>query len=123
VNEVSSNGNGSSPTATRSPDPVVTVDQPANLPPVSVRTTTVQVIPGLPDPTSGRNFRLQIGAFPDLEAANQAADLVRRAGFNVETDFLGSVHRVMAVGIPAADVSSASNRLGALGFNQIWLRE
>jgi transcription elongation GreA/GreB family factor len=91
--------------------------------PSPVRPEALQIIPGLPDRSSGRVFRLQVGAYSAQDAANRAAQLINSAGFLVETDYSGSVYRVMAAGIAAVDVYSAAVRLGALGFGQIWVRE
>ncbi|MCL2251406.1 MAG: SPOR domain-containing protein [Treponema sp.] len=110
------------------PDLRVASNQSANiqprsgsLPPVSPE--SVQIIPGLPDRSSGKNYRLQIGAYSAQDAAIRAANYIKSAGFAAEVDFSNSVFRVMAVGIPSVDVYSASIRLGALGFGQIWVRE
>ena len=91
--------------------------------PAPVRPEAVQIIPGLPDRSSGKNYKLQVGAYSAQEAAVRAGEHLRRAGFSVETDYSNSVFRVMVIGVPAADVYSASLRLGALGFSQIWVRE
>ena len=91
--------------------------------PPPIRAEAIQIIPGLPDRFNGKTYRLQIGAYSAREAAVRALEYLRNAGFAAEMDQLGSVFRVMAVGIPSAEVYSASLRLGALGFGQIWVRE
>jgi hypothetical protein len=96
--------------------------EPSVQPPV-VQPEAIRIIPGLPDRYSGKIFRLQVGAYSALEAANRAAELVKAAGFNVELEYYGSSYRVMAVGIASVDVYQASVRLGSVGFSQIWVRE
>jgi hypothetical protein len=91
--------------------------------PQPVRPEAIQIIPGLPDRSSGRIHRLQIGAYSEQNDAIRAANYLRSTGFSVEVDHLGSFYRVMAVGIPSADVYSTSIRLGALGFGLIWVRD
>jgi cell division protein FtsN len=84
---------------------------------------TMQIIPGLPDRNSGKIYRLQVGAFTEYDIANRTAALIRNAGFEVLIEFSGAIYRVMATGIPSADVYPASIRLGSLGFAQVWVRE
>ena len=91
-------------------------------PPV-VQPEAVRIIPGLPDQNSGKIYRLQVGAYPTVEAANRAADIVEMAGFNAVKEYSGSTYRVMAVDIAAVDVYQASVRLGSVGFSQVWVRE
>jgi len=91
--------------------------------PMPVQPDDIQIIPGLPDRSTGKIYRLQVVAYSALDAANRAAELMRTSGFAVELESTGSIFRVLAVGISAADVYSASVRLGSLGFHQIWVRE
>jgi cell division protein FtsN len=93
-----------------------------NLPP-PVRPEAIQIIPGLPDRFSNNTYQLQVGAYSTQNMASRAADYIRASGFNVNVDFSDTVYRVMVIGIPSIDVYSASIRLGALGFGQIWVRE
>ncbi|MCL2068075.1 MAG: SPOR domain-containing protein [Treponema sp.] len=91
--------------------------------PPPVLTDELQIIPGLPDRNNGRIYRLQVGAFSVPESAARAAALVRDAGFIANQEISGAFYRVLAVGIRSADVYAASQRLGAMGFRQIWVRE
>ncbi|MCL2069608.1 MAG: septal ring lytic transglycosylase RlpA family protein [Treponema sp.] len=91
--------------------------------PPAQQQTNVQVIPGLPDPDSGRTFRLQVGSFTSPDTAAIVASRVRAAGFNVIQEQSPPHYRVVATDIPAAMVESAVQRLGAIGVTQIWVRE
>jgi len=77
----------------------------------------------MPDPASGRIYRLQVGAFSTREAADRVARMVGAAGFNVTQEWTGAMYRVLATGVPAAMVSPAVQRLGAIGIEQIWVRD
>jgi hypothetical protein len=90
---------------------------------VPVHVTIPRVIPGIPDPHSGKVFRLQVGAFSTLEAADRLARLVSSAGFNVVREQSGSMFRVLATNVPAALIHQAIQRLGVIGINQVWVRE
>ena len=83
----------------------------------------ITVIPGLPNPNSGRLYQLQVGAFSSLESATQAYQLLRAAGFDTVQEQGGNVYRVYARGVPAQVVQYAAQRLGVMGFRQVWVRE
>ena len=83
----------------------------------------VQLIPGLPHPGSGKIYSLQVGAYNSLDSASRAFQLVRAAGFDAVYEQSGNVYRVYASNIPAQSVYYAAQRLGVMGFGQIWVRE
>jgi cell division protein FtsN len=83
----------------------------------------VQIIPGIPDPNSGRLYRLQVGAYSAQDTAVQAARLIQAAGFNAALEQAGGIYRALAMDIPAASVYAAASRLAQVGFRQIWVRE
>jgi len=107
---------------TQAPIPIHS-SAPAPIYPSPVQADAMQIIPGLPDINSGKIYRLQVGAYSASNMANWVAELVRSAGFDVEQENAGSIYRVLAVGIIADDVYSATVRLGSLGFGQVWVRE
>jgi cell division septation protein DedD len=92
-------------------------------PPSPALIGSVQVIPGLPDPNNGRNYRLQVGSFSSTEGAAFTMQLARSAGFNVIEERYGTLHRVVATDVPSAMIPSAVQRLGAIGIRQVWVRE
>jgi len=83
----------------------------------------VQVIPGLPNPGSGKMYLLQVGAYSTPEGAAGAVQLLRGANFYVVEELFGDIRRVIAANIPAAMVYPAIQRLAQLGIRQIWIRE
>jgi cell division septation protein DedD len=89
----------------------------------TVQDNQVMVYPGLPDPNSGRLFQLQVGAYNSPEGATQAFQLLRIAGFDAVQEQTGDVFRVYADGVPAVTVQFAAQRLGVMGFRQVWIRE
>jgi len=82
-----------------------------------------QIIPGYPNPDSGKNYRLQVGAFSMQETATIVAQLVGSIGFDVVLEQDNSVYRVLAINVPANVVYPATQRLANLGVKQIWIRE
>jgi cell division protein FtsN len=84
----------------------------------------IQIIPGLPNPNSNRIYRLQVGAFSGVESATRAVRQLQVAGFDVVQELAeNNLYRVLAVGIPAHNVYNAAQRLGAIGFKQVWVRD
>ena len=83
----------------------------------------IKVIPSLPNPNSGKIYRLQVGAFSLPKSAAETERQLRDAGFTAARETHGSLYRVMAVGIRAADVHAALRRLESAGFKEVWIRE
>jgi hypothetical protein len=83
----------------------------------------IEVIPGIPNPNSQKIYHVQVGAFTAPEVAVRAEQLVKSAGFTTARDQNGSLYRVFAMNIPAANVYPAIQRLISLGFSQFWVRE
>jgi len=82
-----------------------------------------RVIPGLPDPNTGRTYRLQVGAFSVRQTADRVSWQLSSLGFNVAQEWTGAVYRVLATDVPAAMVSPAIQRLGTIGIEQVWVRD
>jgi len=98
-------------------------------PPVSYSTFTappvgnIKIIPALPNPHSGKMYRLLIGSYPGAEAAYHVYRQLQAAGFEAVQEQAGAMCQVFAVGISAASVYYAAQRLGAIGFEQVWVYE
>jgi hypothetical protein len=101
--------------------------QPA--PPVSYSTYTappvnnVRIIPALPSPNSGKIYRLLVGTYPGVDTAYQVYRQLQAAGFEVIQEQAGAMWKVFAAGVPAPSVYYAAQRLGAIGFEQVWIQE
>ena len=107
------------------PPPVVQEAPPAKpplftMPPVY----NIRIIPDrLPDPNTNRVYRLLVGTYPGLDSAFPIYRQLQAAGFQVEQEQAGEMCRVFAAGIPASQVYYAAQRLGAIGFEQVWIHE
>jgi hypothetical protein len=77
----------------------------------------------MPNMNTNRCYQLQVGAYFGYEAAAQAFHLLRSAGFNAAYEQIGNVYRVYAAGVPGQTLQYAVQRLGMMGFTQIWVRE
>ncbi|MCL2192047.1 MAG: hypothetical protein FWB78_01460 [Treponema sp.] len=83
----------------------------------------VTLIPGLPDPHTDKMYRLQVGAYSGTGSASITMRAVESAGFIAVQERYGNLFRVFVDEIPSRNVQSAVQRLAALGFTQIWVRE
>ena len=83
----------------------------------------IKIIPSLPNPNSGKTYRLQVGAFSVADSAAKTMQQLRALGLNAAQEQHGSLLRVSAVGVRAADVYSAVQKLEAAGFKEVWIRE
>jgi len=92
-------------------------------PPVQAVNPVIKIIPKLPDPNSGKVYRIQIAAFSHVALAQVCFDRLKAAGFSPAYEQNGSLYRVVLSGIKAADVSFAAQRLSAAGFTEAWIRE
>jgi len=94
--------------------------QPAAVQPVN---PGIRIIPNLPDPNSGKVYRVQVGAFSQAALAQVCFERLRAAGLNPAYEQNGNLYRVVLSGIRAADVLYTAQRLKAAGFTEAWLRE
>jgi rare lipoprotein A len=91
--------------------------------PVQTASPSIRVIPNLPDPGSGKVYRIQVGAFSQTALAQVCFEKLRTAGLSPAYEQNGSLYRVVLSGIRAADVSYTAQRLNAAGFTEVWIRE
>jgi len=91
--------------------------------PVQPPNPVIRVIPNLPDPHSGKVYRMQVGAFSQVPLAQACFEKLRAAGLSPAYEQNGSLYRVVLSGIRAADVYYTAQRLGAAGFTEAWIRE
>jgi hypothetical protein len=77
----------------------------------------------MPDPGSGKFYRLQVGAFANELYARDAIFRLREAGFNPAYELYEGLCRVVLTGIQAAQVEAVVRRAGIAGFSQIFIRE
>ncbi|MDR0291001.1 MAG: hypothetical protein LBI06_08715 [Treponema sp.] len=122
------------PAPVHAPAPVYETPAPvhAPVPPVQARpvplfdsppVTNIRIIPGLPNPNSDKVYRILVGTYPGLDSAFRVHQQLQAAGFNVVQEQAGEMCRVFASGIPASRVYYAAQRLGAIGFEQVWIQE
>ena len=92
-------------------------------PPPPGQPLPVKVTPRLPDPHSGRVYRLQVGAFANPVFARRAFDRLRSAGLRPAYERHSQYYRVVVSGVRAAEMARVISRIGSAGFSEAWLRE
>ena len=84
---------------------------------------SMNVTPGMPDPSGNGVYRVQVGAFSNTGNAQQCFNRLKSAGFTPFYEQYGSLYRVVLTGIQAADMAGVIRRLEAAGFREAWIRE
>ena len=79
--------------------------------------------PAIPKEFTGKNYRVQVGAYRQPEYAAEAFEKLKKAGLNPAYEKYGDYHRVIIPGIKQEDLKNVSERLGSAGFNEALLRE
>ena len=103
--------------------PAQTKDRPPQTQATVAQENPVKIISVLPNPNSEKHYNLQIGAFSSILSADLVFRQLRGSGFEAAQEQSGDLYRVLVVGIPASQVYNAIQKLGVLGFREIWVRE
>ena len=77
----------------------------------------------MPSPHSSGYYRVQVGAFTSAGLAQHCFSRLLSAGFSPAYEPYGNVYRIVLPGIRAADMPLVVQRLAAVGFFEVWLRE
>jgi rare lipoprotein A len=78
---------------------------------------------GVPVQGSGKIYRLQVGAYKVERNAVDVFDRLKGGGLHPAYERNGEFYRVVLAGIKAEDVSSVVEKLGAAGFQEVFIRE
>jgi cell division protein FtsN len=77
----------------------------------------------MPDPRSRKTYRIQVGAFSNIDLAWRCYDRLKSAGLDPAFELHGTMYRVVIAGQQAANISDLTRRLEAMGFTEAWIRE
>ena len=76
-----------------------------------------------PLPASPRGgFRIQVGSYSNADNARSVFNHLSAAGFSPSYERYGNFYRVVILGISEPEIPDISRRLGAAGFQDIWVR-
>jgi rare lipoprotein A (peptidoglycan hydrolase) len=96
--------------------------EPSPLPP-PVDVGTAIIIPYMPHPGNGKNYRVQVGSFLNTYHAKEAFDRLTTLGFKPAYERYGDYIRVVIPGIRAADMPALARLIGRVGFREALIRE
>jgi rare lipoprotein A len=92
------------------------IPAPASLQPAVIK-------PGIPPAGTGKNYRLQVGAYRVPRHAVDAFERLKNMGLSPAYEQSGSVYRVVLSGIKPEEVESIAGKLGNAGFKEAVIRE
>lgn len=90
--------------------------QPLTLPPA-------RVIPQMPNPADGKNYRIQVGSYKVERFAALAFDKLDKAGLKPAYERYQDMYRVVIPMVPSTQISWYAAQLGNLGFREILVRQ
>jgi len=90
---------------------------------LTVKPQDIRIIPELPNPDSGLSYRLHVGSYTQTRNADRAERLLNAMGLTTGREIFNGFTRVYIVNISAKEMFSVIQRLGAVGFRTIWIRE
>jgi rare lipoprotein A len=79
--------------------------------------------PAIPETYTGKDYRVQVGAYKEFRYAEDAYIRLKNAGLNPEYERYGDFYRVVLPGLKQEELGSVSERLGRAGFREAMLRE
>ncbi|QQO09316.1 septal ring lytic transglycosylase RlpA family protein [Breznakiella homolactica] len=104
--------------------PVSVPQQPTAAPvPVIRQFAAAEIKPKMPDPGSGKIYRIQVGSYKIPRNAVEAFGRLQDAGLNPAYERYGELYRVVLSGIKGDDVQSVAAALGKAGFSEALIRE
>jgi rare lipoprotein A len=100
-----------------------TAVQPANSRAAGAQAETVWFHPAIPEAYTGKNYRVQVGAYKEFLYAEEAYKKLKNAGLNPDYEKYGDFYRVVLPGLKQEELAAVSERLGRAGFREAVLRE
>ncbi|GHT61147.1 hypothetical protein FACS1894109_19490 [Spirochaetia bacterium] len=84
---------------------------------------TALITPYMPNPNSGKIYRVQVGSFTDTWHAKEAFDRLTMVGFKPAFERYGDYIRVVIPGIKTVDMPAVARLIGQVGFREALIRE
>jgi rare lipoprotein A len=79
--------------------------------------------PAIPETITGKNYRVQVGAYKQREYAEEAHTKLKKAGFNPSYELYDDYYRVIITGIRQEELKIVAARLQVAGYKEALLRE
>ncbi|MCL1815212.1 MAG: septal ring lytic transglycosylase RlpA family protein [Treponema sp.] len=87
------------------------------------QTLGVRFQPSIPLLPTGKQYRVQVGAYREPQYAIETFEKLKNAGLNPAYERYGEYYRVVLGGLKQEELKSVSDRLGLAGFKEVLLRE
>ena len=84
---------------------------------------TARFQPAIPETFTGKQYRVQVGAYKQPQHAVEAFEKLKNAGLNPAYERHGDYYRVVLSGLKQDELRTLSERLGTAGFKEVLLRE
>jgi rare lipoprotein A len=109
-------------------EPVYTppVNQVPQVAPVTVppyNAASINIIGGIPQPGTGKHYRLQVGAYKIPRNAVETFERLREAGLSPLYEVNGDTYRVVLANLNPEDIPSIAEKLYYAGFQEVLIRE
>ena len=107
------------------PIPVDRIDtpQPLQSPQLIMEMNGVRFKPAVPEIPTGKNYRLQVGAYRQPEHAVEVFEKLKKAGLSPAYERYGDYYRVVLSGVKQEELKIVSERLGIAGFKEVLVKE
>ena len=83
----------------------------------------VRFKPAVPEISTGKHYRLQVGAYKQPEHAVEVFEKLTKAGLNPAYERYGDYYRVVLAGLKQEELKTVSERLGTAGFKEVLVKE
>ena len=83
----------------------------------------VRFKPAVPEIPTGKNYRLQVGAYRQPEHAVEVFEKLKKAGLSPVYERYGDYYRVVLAGLKQEELKTVSERLGTAGFREVLVKE
>ena len=85
--------------------------------------SAVKFNPPIPETYTGKNYKVQVGAYRQPEHAVEALEKLKKAGLTPSYERFGDYYRVVVAGIKQEELRAVSERLNIAGFKEVLLKE
>ena len=91
--------------------------------PLWADTGAVRFQPAIPVFVTGKNYKVQVGAYKQSAYAIEAYEKLKKAGLNPSYEPFGDYCRVVVGGLKQEDLKSVADKLVIAGYREVLLRE
>ncbi|GHV84539.1 hypothetical protein AGMMS50230_01470 [Spirochaetia bacterium] len=85
--------------------------------------SAVRFQPAIPEAYTGKNYRVQVGAYKQPQHAVDAFEKLKNAGLNPAYEKYDDYYRVVLTGLKQDELKNLAERIGRAGFREVLLRE